>query len=205
MFVESKQKHDVGPAHADPRVLRSRRMFTGALERLLAKREYETLSVQEIADEAMLNRATFYLHFPDKAALFEAMTEERFRDLVAHRGLSYSGCAGGLRAIALGVCDYLVEVAGSCPSRFDRLPLESAIIHTMEAVFREGASSHKLLPGLDPEMVGTAAAWAILGSAKQWLQMPNRLNAEKVAKRIEIIVKCLFESASDDPKASHRL
>ena len=46
----------------DPRILRSRRMLMDALAKLLMKKEFEDVSVQEIADEATLNRATFYLH-----------------------------------------------------------------------------------------------------------------------------------------------
>ncbi len=66
----------------DPRILRSRRMLMDSLERLLKKKEFEDISVQEIADDATLNRATFYLHYPDKNALLQAMTGVRFRDLI---------------------------------------------------------------------------------------------------------------------------
>src|ERR1700744_3529236 len=93
----------------DPRILRSRRMLMEALVRLLNKKEFEDISIQEIADEATLNRATFYLHYPDKNALLQAMTAARFHDLIARRGLSFTDCDGALRAIALGVCDYLAE------------------------------------------------------------------------------------------------
>src|ERR1700691_4362245 len=93
----------------DPRILRSRRMLMEALARLLSKNELEDTSVQEIADEATLNRATFYLHYPDKTALLQAMTDARFRDLMERRGISFTDCDGALRAIALGVCDYLAE------------------------------------------------------------------------------------------------
>ena len=58
----------------DPRILRSRRMLMDALVRLLTQKEFEDISIQEIADEATLNRATFYLHYPDKNALLQAMT-----------------------------------------------------------------------------------------------------------------------------------
>src|ERR1700678_2340361 len=94
----------------DPRILRSRRMLMDSLAKLLTKKEFEDISVQEIADEATLNRATFYLHYPDKSALLQAMSDVRFCDLIKRRGLSFSDCDGALRAIALGVCDYLVEI-----------------------------------------------------------------------------------------------
>src|SRR5580692_9855405 len=98
----------------DPRIQRSRRMLMESLSRLLTKKEFEDISVQEIADEATLNRATFYLHYPDKSALLQAMTDVRFRDLMERRGVSFTDCDGALRAIALGVCDYLTEIT-NCP------------------------------------------------------------------------------------------
>src|SRR6202030_4428355 len=88
----------------DPRILRSRRMLMEALVRLLTQKEFEDISIQEIADEATLNRATFYLHYPDKNALLQAMTDIRFRDLLERRAITFTDCNGALRAIALGVC-----------------------------------------------------------------------------------------------------
>ncbi len=84
----------------DPRILRSRRMLMDSLVRLLKKKEFEDISIQEIADEATLNRATFYLHYPDKNALLQAMTECRFRDLIGRRSITFTDCNGALRAIS---------------------------------------------------------------------------------------------------------
>src|SRR6201990_1655606 len=111
----------------DPRVLRSRQMLMEALLRLLNRKEFDDISIQEIADEATLNRATFYLHYPDKNALLQAMTAARFRDLTPRRGLSSKNGDAALRAIALGVCDYLAETAG-CPAQLAKMPLEGSII-----------------------------------------------------------------------------
>src|SRR6201996_9781458 len=123
----------------DPRVLRSRRMLVDALARLLIQKPFDDISIQEIADEATLNRATFYLHYPDKNSLLQAMTASRFRELIARRGLSFSNCDSALRAIALGVCDYLAENT-RCPSQLAKMPLEGSIIPVVEGVFQEGAA-----------------------------------------------------------------
>ncbi|HXM14203.1 MAG TPA: TetR/AcrR family transcriptional regulator [Candidatus Eremiobacteraceae bacterium] len=179
----------------DPRILRSRRMLMDSLVKLLNRKEFADISVQEIADEATLNRATFYLHYPDKNALLRAMTAERFRDLIARRGLVFSNCDGALRAIALGVCDYLAETTG-CPSQLSKMPLESSIIPVVEDMFREGASHHQLKPGVDPELLATTAAWAIFGAARAWYQAPDRIPAEEMAARIEAVVKPVFLCAA---------
>jgi AcrR family transcriptional regulator len=179
----------------DPRILRSRRMLMEALFRLLMQKEFDNISIQEIADEATLNRATFYLHYPDKNALLQAMTATRFRELIARRGVSFSNCDEALRAIALGVCDYLAESTG-CPSQLAKMPLEGSIIPVVEGIFREGAGKHEMPPGADPELLATSAAWAIFGAARLWFQTPNRVPAEEMAARIEAMVKPIFLSAS---------
>ena len=176
-----------GTETTDPRILRSRRMLMDALATLLIKKEFEDISIQEIADEATLNRATFYLHYPDKNALLQAMTGVRFRALIDRRGITFTDCNGALRAIALGVCDYLAETT-SCPGQLARIPLEGSIIPVVEDMFKEGISLHGLAPGVDAALLATTAAWAVFGAARRWFQTPNRIPAEEMAARIETMV-----------------
>lgn len=182
--------------NTDPRVLRSRQMLMESLLRLLNRKEFDDISIQEIADEAGLNRATFYLHYPDKNALLQAMTAARFRDLIARRGLSFTNCDDALRAIALGVCDYLAETTG-CPTQLAKMPLERSIIPVVEGMFLEGAEKHHpAASGIDPKLLSTAAAWAIFGAARRWYQTPDRVPAEEMAAKIEAMVKPIFLAAN---------
>jgi AcrR family transcriptional regulator len=171
----------------DPRILRSRRMLMESLANLLLKKEFEDISVQEIADKATLNRATFYLHYPDKNALLQAMTGARFRDLMERRGVTFTGCNGALHAIALGVCDYLAE-STRCPAQLAQIPLEGSIIPVVEGMFREGISCHALAPGVDAGLLAATAAWAVFGAARRWFQTPDRIPAEEMAAKIETMV-----------------
>src|SRR5882757_4860695 len=194
-----------GTETTDPRILRSRRMLMDALATLLIKKEFEDISIQEIADEATLNRATFYLHYPDKNALLQAMTESRFRDLIERRSITFTGCHGALRAIALGVCDYLAESTG-CPTQLTRMALEGSIIPVVEDMFKEGLALHGMAPhgmapdGMAPDadaaLRATTAAWAVFGAARRWFQIPNRIPAEEMAARIETMVSPVLFGAS---------
>jgi AcrR family transcriptional regulator len=187
------------PGHAaestDPRILRSRQMLMEALLRLLSRKEFDDISVQEIAVEASLNRATFYLHYADKNALLQAMTAARFRDLIARRGLSFTNCDGALRAIALGVCDYLAA-STSCHRQLAKMPLEGSIIPAIEQILQEGGAHHPAGPGTDVNLLATTAAWAIFGAARRWYQTPNRMPAEEMAALIESMVKPIFLTPS---------
>src|ERR1700720_563302 len=138
----------------DPRILRSRRMLMDALARVLMKKGFEDVSVQEISDEATLNRATFYLHYADKNALLHAMTESRFRDLIERRDITFSDCNGALRAIALGVCDYLAESTG-CPTQLSRMALEGSIFSIAGDMFKEGLAHHGIATGADASLLAT--------------------------------------------------
>jgi AcrR family transcriptional regulator len=184
-----------GTETTDPRILRSRRMLMEALARLLMKKEFEDISIQEIADEATLNRATFYLHYPDKNALLQAMTEVRFRDLIERRSITFTDCYGALRAIALGVCDYFAETTG-CPNQMARMPLENSIIPVIEGMFKEGLALHGTAPGVDAALLATTAAWAVFGAARRWFQTTNRIPAEEMAARIESMVGPVLFGAS---------
>jgi AcrR family transcriptional regulator len=182
-------------ATTDPRILRSRRMLMDSLVRLLKTKEFEDISVQEIADEATLNRATFYLHYPDKNALLQAMTESRFRDLIERRSITFTDCHGALRAIALGVCDYLAETT-ACPTQLARIPLGGSIIPVVEGMFKEGLALHGTAPSVDGALLATTAAWAVFGAARCWFQTPNRIPAEEMAARIETMVSPVLFGAS---------
>jgi AcrR family transcriptional regulator len=186
---------DSAAESTDPRILRSRQMLMEALAKLLHRKRFDEVSIQEIAAEATLNRATFYLHYPDKEALLHAMTAARFGELIARRGLSFTDCDGALRAIALGVCDYLADSAG-CPSQLTKMPLEGSVIPVVEEMFRKGSADHTLAPGVNPNLLATTAAWAIFGAARSWVQTPDRIPAEEMAGRIEAMVKPIFLSAS---------
>src|ERR1700747_1579552 len=171
----------------DPRILRSRHMLMDSLAKLLIKKAFEDISIQEIADEATLNRATFSLHYPDKNALLQAMTESRFRDLIERRGITFTDCNGALRAIALGVCDYLAETTG-CPTQLARIRLPCARL-----------PHHGVAPGVDAALRATTAPWAVFGAARRWFQTPTRIPAEEMAARIETMVSPVLFGAPLQP------
>lgn len=165
-----------------------------ALGKLLKKKDFDSISIQEISDKADLTRATFYLHYPDKAALLQAMATARFSEMLKRRGIASPKCAGGLKAIALAVCEYLAKVL-DCQSS-SKMPLERSVIPVIEGIFRNGTEGLRLAPGVGPDMFATTIAWAIYGAASRWTQTPNRKPAEQMAEVIESLVKPLFQSVT---------
>jgi AcrR family transcriptional regulator len=54
----------------DRRVQRTRSLLQRALMELIREKGYDSVTIQEIVDRANVGRATFYLHFQSKDALF---------------------------------------------------------------------------------------------------------------------------------------
>ena len=72
------------PKKPDRRVLRTCRQLRAALLELVLEKDFDTLTITEIADRADLRRATFYLHYDTKEELlldalqttFDALAEQ---------------------------------------------------------------------------------------------------------------------------------
>ncbi len=65
----------------DIRYLRTERLIFDAFAKLLSRKSYEKITVQDIAGEAMINRATFYAHYVDKDALLSGIVNRMITDL----------------------------------------------------------------------------------------------------------------------------
>jgi AcrR family transcriptional regulator len=172
----------------DPRIKRTRQALQQALAKLLQEKEFDRISVQDIAEAAAVNRATFYDHYTDKFALLECMVGTRFGELLAARGVRFdSGCSGALRGIVMGVCDYLATAPGAECTR--QLPhMEAAVIAVVRHMLLEGMRKHPREDGVSPEMLASSLAWAVYGAAKEWVRTQPRPAVEDAVDRITRLV-----------------
>lgn len=185
----------------DPRVRRTRQLLHDALERLLDAKDFEEISIQDIADAATLNRATFYDHYPDKAALLGCHVALRFQALLDARNVRFDGtCAGALGTVALGVCDYLAGLPGARGGRQRSMDahLESAVTTVVKGLILDGLRRHTSCPTTPLEMVAATLSWAIYGGAKEWVGAPERPPSEQAAATIATLVKPILLTLTDD-------
>jgi AcrR family transcriptional regulator len=167
----------------DPRIRRTRGALQSALGALLRKKEFDKISVGDIAEEAQLNRATFYDHFPDKFALLESFVSTRFNELLTERGVIFDGgCASALTAIVLGVCDFVASAPRcECDRQRQMEPhFESAVISVVRKMLLTGLEQHPAGPSVPPKMIASAASGAIYGAVKEWFYTPNRCSSEEI-------------------------
>jgi len=178
----------------DPRIRRTRQLLHGALRTLLRTRNFEELTVQDIADAATVNRATFYDHYVDKFALLEAMVAGEFHQLLHERNVQFDGHAASAAApIVLAACDFLSGCSAKAgPNRSHKSiePLvDAAITSAIRRVVAAGMTKDERKGQLPAEMIASAASWAIYGAVKEWLHTPRRPSAETIVPAIVQLVE----------------
>jgi AcrR family transcriptional regulator len=184
----------------DPRIRRTRQLLQQALEKLLKTKEFDKISVQDIAEAATVNRVTFYDHYTDKFALLECVVGSRFQELLTDRHISFDGtCSSALRAIVSAVCDYLGGTCGMDSDRQSQMEphLESAVIAVLRRMMLDGLRRHHAPFGapapVPVEMIATTLSWAIYGAVQEWVRTPNRCDVAEIAGTITALVSPLLE------------
>ncbi|HEY2039574.1 MAG TPA: TetR family transcriptional regulator [Edaphobacter sp.] len=173
----------------------------------MQQKSFEEISVQDITDLADVNRATFYDHYTDKFALLDAMVAGGFHKLLAERNVIFDGtCPSAASAIILATCDYLTtsHAHADCNrnSAFEPL-MEAGIVAAIRRVLLRGFENKPVPEGLTPEIVATAAAWAIYGAVKQWFYTPHRSSsAEIVHPILQLVFPILQAGGPSDPHPS---
>lgn len=164
----------------DPRVKRTRNLILQSLEGLLAKKNFESISVQDVTDKAQINRATFYAHFQDKYALLDYSISQMFMQEIEKRTLnvcSYS--PENLRNLILAVCEFLSRLHSDCAQphqQFESLvetQIKKQIFELLSYWLKQSKSK------ISTEIPATVATWAIYGLASHYSHSKKRPALEK--------------------------
>jgi len=191
----------------DPRIKRTRHLLQEALRNLLHTRRFDEILVQDVTDAATLNRATFYDHYTDKFALFDAMVASDFHQLLQQRNVRFDGtCTSALPAIILAVCDYLQRIhanRANCARQgsFTSL-LDAAITRAIQIVVLDGLLGRAPRTAVSPEILASTISWAIYGAAREWFHTPKRRPAEEVVPSLARLILPLMNESSRPRRSS---
>jgi AcrR family transcriptional regulator len=163
------------PARVDPRVTRTQRLIRDALVSLLAEKSFESISVQDIADRATVNRATFYAHYTDKFALLDAIIRQDFAARLAEGDPLRAGDTRGmLTAVGTNVFAF---VGSHRDCRIDR-DFEPQFERAMEAEL-----TGFLLPKFG-HCTAMLISSALVGSAMNWRHQAPKSRPEPIVTNI---------------------
>jgi AcrR family transcriptional regulator len=170
----------------DPRVARTRKLLEQAFAELLHEKGFQDITIQDIADRATVNRATFYAHFPDKYALLDHFIRREFRNAITEKfgGVGrhdYEKTCSSLAA----VFEVVAGILGRCRllSGNEQLVCKT-IKDEISALVLEGVDD--ILPAnrsgqIRRETVASTLSWVIFGAAMDWTHSTKTESAEEMA------------------------
>ncbi len=180
----------------DLRVKRTKNSLNRALLTLMEKKNFTDITIQELADEAMINRVTFYSHYSDKYELLDQCVKDNLDEImlksvtpVRHikRGIVYADVFYEI------VTDILKNVERNerffqiiIQSNHDKL-IKEYLVHLVKREF---------IPQLGDAFLKVQSEWqisimvelvvsAILGVMAWWITSEKRESPEDIA---EIVV-----------------
>ena len=174
----------------DPRVKRTRQLLEQALFDLLREKDFHAITVQDIAERATVNRATFYAHFTDKYDLMDSILREKLHQALAASVPPDSPfTSGNLRTLCRTVFDYLAQVLGHCKPndhRFDPL-VDQAVQEVLHAFLVRWLANVSFVgaPGkASRETVATVMSWAMFGAGLRWSRGASTQTADELATHV---------------------
>jgi AcrR family transcriptional regulator len=178
----------------DPRVKRTRQLLQNALMDLVREKPVDSITVQDIAARAEVNRATFYAHFEDKYALLDYTAREIFQARLDKRlPRNPTLTKANLRLLILTVCEHMGEFIGHCK------PVAQMNEHARMFLQVQPHLYELLLDWIDdaPAQHSTAAveiivlttSWAIWGTVFQWARTGRKLTPEQLTDQILVLLQ----------------
>lgn len=92
----------------DLRVMKTRQLIRDAFVSLVDEKGFKSITVNDISDQAMINRSTFYLHYTDKFDLLQKLVSEAIQNIlcliepqahIVNGDLDYEGFLNNLSCI----------------------------------------------------------------------------------------------------------
>jgi AcrR family transcriptional regulator len=183
------------PQHVDPRVRRTRQLLEDAFRTLVRQKSLAGLSVQDITDHAMVNRATFYAHYTDKHDLASSVLRNDLRHTVLkcfnERPLLTSE---NMVEIATAVFGFLEALYSACPETASELAgsvgntLQEELYDIIETWLSADNAYLRLFPNCSKATVATVISWSIYGGALRWSRSSPRAPAAQVCREIVSIL-----------------
>lgn len=159
----------------DPRVKRTHQLLAQAFTQLMSEKGFQSISVQDIAERAEINRATFYAHFPDKYALLDFKIRQEFRAEIEKRTLNACHFSeDNLRAVIVTVIEFIGKANSYCKSprgQFEPI-VEAQVITQIKDLLMTWLD--QIESNVPSDIAATAASWAIYGLARYWNDQKDR-------------------------------
>ncbi len=193
-------------ASSDLRVRRTRLMIERAFLELLQQEGFQSITVQQITDRAMVNRATFYDHFADKYALFEYSIRNQFQQLIQSKlPPDFTYCAVNLQFLIETLCQFVAQVNDHCRHKNpEGLPaFDEKVVEVLSELLLKWLTENQSATSERPTaLTADLVSWAMYGAARHWSNQKPRIPLKEFTLKVAPAISCLVgEVAEHAPEA----
>ncbi|MDN7242197.1 TetR/AcrR family transcriptional regulator [Planococcus sp. N028] len=174
----------------DPRIIRTRNLLMDAFMKIIKKKEFKDITINDIAEEATVNRATFYSHFQDKydvmdAAITEDITERIIKNLSQYDRLNEETIVKVFLTLTKFHTERSEELGSQCRRSYESFYsiIEQKVKKELEELFYSLLLKQQSKLDSEALKIGTAVlSWGIYGASIDW-QHNSSLSAEQYIKK----------------------
>ncbi len=193
----------------DRRVKRSQQALQDALIELLSRRALQDITVNAIAEQADVNRSTFYAHYVDKYDLFGACVRGFFASALAERLPATDDVrASHIKELILVTCEFFGQMSHSCTPQDKQLDplIETEIQGMLYEYLLQGIQTRlgDRFPSDEmAQMQAMLMSWSIIGAGNEYRHHPHKRTPDDIAETVyqllmaPILPTCLMETLPD--------
>lgn len=158
----------------DRRVRRTNRLLKQALAELMREKDFQEISVRDVAERADINRGTFYMHFSSTYDLLAHLENETLKDFQSMID-QYAGStqARDLRSLLEPITDYIAANADICKCLFQNRAASDFLDKFQQLIYENGTMRIRArFPNVAQDTLHSFFAFAtfgMIGILKEWL------------------------------------
>lgn len=173
-------------AKVDRRILKTQEALKNAVIELMTEKNFDHITIQDIADRANLNRGTIYLHFQDKFDLLDKLIEAHLNEL---EEMDEWACEMDWNEALVPYFEYFEKnylffstmlASKGVPSAFRTRLLASFIEGFKGEIDRESGKNKDLMDDVMLQFAGTAYVGIIEWWIRNGMPYPPRIMAAQI-------------------------
>lgn len=186
----------------DLRIIRSKNSIKRAFVELLHEKGYEAITIQDIADRAVINRNTFYLHYQNKPELLNSCIDELIEEVRStlalcpsiNRPLSVSKLERIMQTLLEKMVDNLPFYKAMLVDENKIYGFQSKIEDIIKSTVNEGLNHTPL--DISKELMLQYIASAFMGIVVWWVKNDLSFTPEEIASQFgKILTQGHFKAA----------
>lgn len=169
----------------DLRVKRTRKMIMDAFIELSNKKEFKDITIKDITNEAMINRATFYYHFEDIYDLLEkVLSEVLLINLDMENFKNDELNEATIVHVFKAITNFQKSLHQRCHRGYEDT-IARIIREQLEIIFYKMLlNEYNIEKDETLKLLAVSLSWGVYGASVEWRRSSQQISPEDYIKRI---------------------